>query len=79
MEFLLNTCDAPLSFLSDHWEGRGGFPILSTVVTSDTMDIAIPDPLDLSPSYTPDLSKQVWKEDNQNNRFFEFRFWLPPF
>lgn len=58
VEFFINTCDHPLSFYSSHWPGRGGFPLFSTGATADTMDVLIPDPLDLTPSYTFDLSLQ---------------------
>lgn len=57
-EFYVNTCDHPISFYSSHWSGRAGYPIFSTGFTADTMDIPIPDPLDLTEDYTPDLSTQ---------------------
>eukprot|EP00270_Netrium_digitus_P015793 TRINITY_DN5588_c0_g1_i1.p1 TRINITY_DN5588_c0_g1~~TRINITY_DN5588_c0_g1_i1.p1 ORF type:complete len:521 (-),score=96.89 TRINITY_DN5588_c0_g1_i1:94-1656(-) len=59
LEFYVNTCDHPMSFFSSHWAGRAGFPVMSTVFTVDTFDIPIPDPLDLTEAYTPDLSLQV--------------------
>eukprot|EP00271_Cylindrocystis_brebissonii_P017882 TRINITY_DN4858_c0_g2_i1.p1 TRINITY_DN4858_c0_g2~~TRINITY_DN4858_c0_g2_i1.p1 ORF type:complete len:543 (-),score=68.91 TRINITY_DN4858_c0_g2_i1:277-1905(-) len=58
-EFILNTCDHPMSLYSSRWAGRAGFPIMSPFASDDTMDIPIPDALDLSPSYTPDLSQQI--------------------
>eukprot|EP00897_Mesotaenium_endlicherianum_P007967 jgi/Mesen1/7199/ME000371S06283 len=63
VEFFVNTCDHPMSFFSSHWPGRAGFPVMSTELTADTMDIAIPDPLDLTDAYTPDLKLQTpWEQ-----------------
>lgn len=59
VEFFVNTCDHPMSFFSGHWPGRAGFPVLSTELTEDTMDVGIPDPLDLTDAYNPDLALQV--------------------
>ncbi|CAI5979074.1 unnamed protein product [Closterium sp. NIES-65] len=59
LEFFLNTCDHPMSFHSSHWPNRGGLPFMSTGFTADTIDIPVPDPLDLTGPYTPDLSTQV--------------------
>ncbi|CAI5467987.1 unnamed protein product [Closterium sp. Yama58-4] len=58
LEFFLNTCDHPMSFHSSHWPARGGLPFMSTAFTADTIDIPVPDPLDLTGPYTPDLSTQ---------------------
>ncbi|CAI7783910.1 unnamed protein product, partial [Closterium sp. NIES-54] len=58
LEFFLNTCDHPMSFHSSHWPNRGGLPFMSTGFTADTIDIPVPDPLDLTGPYTPDLSTQ---------------------
>ncbi|CAI5495661.1 unnamed protein product [Closterium sp. Naga37s-1] len=48
LEFFLNTCDHPMSFHSSHWPNRGGLPFMSTGFTADTIDIPVPDPLDLT-------------------------------
>eukprot|EP00271_Cylindrocystis_brebissonii_P007456 TRINITY_DN21005_c0_g1_i1.p1 TRINITY_DN21005_c0_g1~~TRINITY_DN21005_c0_g1_i1.p1 ORF type:complete len:633 (+),score=80.04 TRINITY_DN21005_c0_g1_i1:272-2170(+) len=60
-EFFLNTCDHPMSHYSSRWAGRAGFPIFSPFVSDDTMDILIPDAMDLHPMYTaPDKEKDTW-------------------
>ncbi|CAI5535300.1 unnamed protein product [Closterium sp. NIES-64] len=59
LEMIVNTCDHPQSFYSSHWADRAGYPVMSMGFTVDTMDIPIPDPLDLTEDYTPDLSTQV--------------------
>ncbi|CAI5460282.1 unnamed protein product [Closterium sp. Yama58-4] len=59
LEMIVNTCDHPQSFYSSHWSDRAGYPVMSMGFTVDTMDIPIPDPLDLTEDYTPDLSTQV--------------------
>ncbi|CAI5519371.1 unnamed protein product [Closterium sp. Naga37s-1] len=59
LELIVNTCDHPQSFYSSHWADRAGYPVMSMGFTVDTMDIPIPDPLDLTEDYTPDLSTQV--------------------
>ncbi|GJP82327.1 hypothetical protein CLOP_g12578 [Closterium sp. NIES-67] len=63
LELFLNTCDHPMSFHSSHWPQRGGLPFMSTGFTADTIDIPVPDPLDLTGPYTPDLSSQIpWEK-----------------
>eukprot|EP00850_Spirogloea_muscicola_P006760 SM000032S12144 [mRNA] locus=s32:710768:722399:- [translate_table: standard] len=57
VEMFINTCDHSMAFFSSHFIGRAGFPVMSTEITEDVIDIAIPDPLDLSPGYTPPPGK----------------------
>lgn len=59
VEFFLNMCDMPFSFLSAIAPTRAGYPIFSTQGAVGTTDIIIPDPVDLFLSYLPDLSDQV--------------------
>ena len=69
LEFFVNACDHPMSFFSSHWPGRAGFPVLSTGVTADTMDIAVPDALDLDVAYSSNKAEEVragWKEAGAN-------------
>ncbi|CAI5966811.1 unnamed protein product [Closterium sp. NIES-64] len=47
-EFFVNTCDLPISYDSDVGGSRPvGFPFFSTRVVPGSVDVAIPDPLDL--------------------------------
>lgn len=51
-EFFLNVCDLPLSF--DSWMGKhiAGLPVFGTErMAGSSMDILVPDPLDLSANY----------------------------
>ncbi|CAI5947383.1 unnamed protein product [Closterium sp. NIES-64] len=50
-EFFLSTCDLPKSFDSSLSGIFGGRPIFSTEWLPGTLDIIVPDPLDLSESY----------------------------
>ncbi|CAI5461572.1 unnamed protein product [Closterium sp. Yama58-4] len=59
LELYVNTCDHPMAFYSSHITDRAGIPMMSTGFTADTMDIPIPDPLDLTEDYTPDLATQI--------------------
>ncbi|CAI7842039.1 unnamed protein product [Closterium sp. NIES-54] len=59
IELFVNTCDHPMAFYSSHIDDRPGIPMMSTGFTADTMDIPVPDPLDLTEDYTPDLATQV--------------------
>ncbi|CAI5500448.1 unnamed protein product [Closterium sp. Naga37s-1] len=59
IELFVNTCDHPMAFYSSHIDDRPGIPMMSTGFTADTMDIPVPDPLDLTEDYTPDLATQI--------------------
>ncbi|CAI5480095.1 unnamed protein product [Closterium sp. Yama58-4] len=59
IELFVNTCDLPMAFYSSHIDDRPGIPMMSTGFTADTIDIPVPDPLDLTEDYTPDLATQI--------------------
>ncbi|CAI5496310.1 unnamed protein product [Closterium sp. Naga37s-1] len=59
IELFVNTCDHPMAFYSSQIDDRPGIPMMSTGFTADTMDIPVPDPLDLTEDYTPDLATQI--------------------
>lgn len=62
-EFLLNTCDLPMSSDSSETNIRSGYPIFSTEHTPGSIDILFPDPLDLAEGYMPNTENQVpWEE-----------------
>ena len=53
-EFLLNTCDMPMSFDNSlQTSKRAGFCVFSTQAALGTLDITVPDPLDLTEEYMP--------------------------
>ncbi|CAI7853316.1 unnamed protein product [Closterium sp. NIES-53] len=62
-EFFLSTCDLPKSFDSSLSGIFGGRPIFSTEWLPGTLDIIVPDPLDLSESYQAGKdAKTPWEQ-----------------
>ncbi|CAI5473088.1 unnamed protein product [Closterium sp. Yama58-4] len=62
-EFFLSTCDLPKSFDSSLSGIFGGRPIFSTEWLPGTLDIIVPDPLDLSASYQAGKdAKTPWEQ-----------------
>ncbi|CAI5490660.1 unnamed protein product [Closterium sp. Naga37s-1] len=69
LEFFLNTCDHPMSFPFSLPSPMP--PVQSTFSAGrNTIDIPVPDPLDLTGPYTPDLSTQILWEKKEARAVF---------
>ncbi|GJP39429.1 hypothetical protein CLOM_g23802 [Closterium sp. NIES-68] len=70
-EFFVNTCDLPISYDSDVGGSRPvGFPFFSTRVVPGSVDIAIPDPLDLPENMDLPENVEVPWEEKENRAVF---------
>eukprot|EP00271_Cylindrocystis_brebissonii_P014606 TRINITY_DN3600_c0_g1_i1.p1 TRINITY_DN3600_c0_g1~~TRINITY_DN3600_c0_g1_i1.p1 ORF type:complete len:524 (-),score=75.32 TRINITY_DN3600_c0_g1_i1:624-2195(-) len=71
VEFFFNTCDLPMSFDNElSTNGRSGYVVFSTQKAIGTLDIIVPDPLDLAPDYTPNPDTQVPWAKKKSKAFF---------
>ncbi|CAI5457936.1 unnamed protein product [Closterium sp. Yama58-4] len=65
-EFFLNVCDLPISYDNDVGGQRAvGFPLMSTRTVEGSLDIAVPDPLDLNENINlppPPETEIPWEE-----------------
>ncbi|CAI7897335.1 unnamed protein product, partial [Closterium sp. NIES-53] len=70
-EFFVNTCDLPISYDSDVGGSRPvGFPFFSTRVVPGSVDVAIPDPLDLPDNMDLPENVEVPWEEKENRAVF---------
>ncbi|CAI5482701.1 unnamed protein product [Closterium sp. Yama58-4] len=70
-EFFVNTCDLPISYDSDVGGSRPvGFPFFSTRVVPGSVDVAIPDPLDLPENMDLPENVEVPWEEKENRAVF---------
>ncbi|CAI5508241.1 unnamed protein product [Closterium sp. Naga37s-1] len=70
-EFFVNTCDLPISYDSDVGGSRPvGFPFFCTRVVPGSVDVAIPDPLDLLDNMDLPENVEVPWEEKENRAVF---------
>lgn len=59
VEFFLNCCEMPFSFLSAISPPRAGYPFFSSQGAVGSTDIVVPDPVDLTPANMPEIMSKV--------------------